>query len=89
MLPIADTCVRRERVVALLKEEQVLSLVDGAHAIGQVPVDLTATQPDFFLSNMHKWLFAQRGAAFLYVDPKCVLPSPLPPLVFICGTSQC
>lgn len=62
----------RERCVELLREEQILSLVDGAHALGQIPIDLDACKPDFFFSNLHKWLYGHRGSTFLYVDPKSV-----------------
>ncbi|KAI8344093.1 pyridoxal phosphate-dependent transferase [Chlamydoabsidia padenii] len=59
-----------ERVVQLLKEHNILSLVDGAHAIGQIPLDLHHTDPDFFITNCHKWLFTPRGAAILYVPKR-------------------
>ncbi|KAK5655849.1 hypothetical protein OQA88_5388 [Cercophora sp. LCS_1] len=57
-----------ERVVAACRELGVLSLVDGAHAIGHL--DMTETgkvKPDFLVTNCHKWLFNPRGSAVLYV----------------------
>jgi selenocysteine lyase/cysteine desulfurase len=59
-----------EDMVKILKEHQILSLVDGAHGIGHIPIDLTAVDPDFFVSNCHKWLYAHRGCAVLYVAPR-------------------
>ncbi|OBZ84790.1 hypothetical protein A0J61_07158 [Choanephora cucurbitarum] len=56
-----------EAVVKLVREYSILSLVDGAHAIGQIPLDLHAVDPDFFITNCHKWLYAPRGCAVLYV----------------------
>ncbi|CAO1635773.1 unnamed protein product [Parajaminaea phylloscopi] len=57
-----------ERLVAVCREAGVLSLVDGAHAMGQVPIDLGAVRPDFFVTNAHKWNFAHRGCAVFYVS---------------------
>ncbi|KAM0755019.1 PLP-dependent transferase [Meredithblackwellia eburnea MCA 4105] len=56
-----------EPIVKLLREYDVLSLIDAAHQIGQLPVNLRESQPDFWVSNCHKWLMAHRGVAVLYV----------------------
>ncbi|BFZ59140.1 erg26, C-3 sterol dehydrogenase [Saitoella coloradoensis] len=59
-----------ERLCAVFREYDVLSLVDGAHAIGQIPVDLEATSPDFFVTNAHKWLYCPRGLAAFHVPKR-------------------
>lgn len=45
-----------EQVVALCRKYGALSLVDAAHSIGQHKVDMKKADPDFFISNCHKWL---------------------------------
>jgi len=56
-----------EELIPLLKERNILVVIDGAHAIGQVPIDLTSLGVDYYITNCHKWLYAARGAAVMYV----------------------
>jgi hypothetical protein len=51
------------------KAPRCLVLIDGAHSLGQLDVDLGALDCDFFVSNCHKWLCSARGLGLLYVRP--------------------
>jgi isopenicillin-N epimerase len=56
-----------KELVARLKKLGVETLVDGAHAVGMVDVNLNDIGAAYYAANLHKWLCAPKGAGVLWV----------------------
>jgi selenocysteine lyase/cysteine desulfurase len=64
---VSGTRVPARELCALASDRGALSLLDGAQAVGQFPVDVAALGCDFYVGNGHKWLHGPKGTGFLYV----------------------
>jgi isopenicillin-N epimerase len=63
VLPAKELC-------QLARKHGVLTHIDGAHAIGQIPLDLHDLGCDSYATSPHKWLCAPKGTGTLYVNDK-------------------
>jgi isopenicillin-N epimerase len=59
VLPVAE-------IAARLRARGVAVMVDGAHALGALPVDIAKLGVDFYTGNLHKWAMAPRPSAILW-----------------------
>lgn len=63
IFPVEEICHRA-------REAGIITVIDGAHAPGQIDLDMEAIGADYYCGNAHKWLSSPRGAAFLYARPE-------------------
>ncbi|MET0636937.1 MAG: aminotransferase class V-fold PLP-dependent enzyme [Chitinophagaceae bacterium] len=72
-----------EEICAVAREKGLRTFVDGAHAPGQIPLDLNNAPFDYYTGACHKWMMTPKGSAFLYVKKE--YQSAIDPLIISWG----
>jgi isopenicillin-N epimerase len=62
VFPLRETAAR-------LRARGVAVLADGAHAPGQIPVDIPSLGVDWYVANLHKWAWTPRSSGILWAAP--------------------
>lgn len=78
--PVAD-------VGKLCRERNITYLVDGCQSVGQMPIDVSALQCDFFTGTFRKFLRGPRGSGFLYVSDNILRQNLWPLFIDMCGAN--
>lgn len=63
ILPVKEIC-------AIARSKGILTVIDGAQAIGHIPIDVKDLGCDAYFSSPHKWLLAPAGSGVLYLTPE-------------------
>lgn len=63
IFPVKEICERA-------KSLGLLTIVDGAHVPGHIPLDLSELQADIYTGACHKWMMTPKGSSFLYAKPE-------------------
>jgi len=76
IFPVDEICKRA-------RTNGILSIIDGAHVPGHIPLNIKEMDPDIYTGACHKWLSAPKGSTFLYVKKE--IQEKIKPLVVSWG----
>ena len=59
-----------KELVAICRNAGAAVLIDGAHAVGMVPMEVPSIGADWYVGSLHKWAFAPKGSGVLWCKPE-------------------
>lgn len=59
-----------KEITYLAHNNNILVMIDGAQAVGQIPLNLKEIDCDFYLISGHKWLLGPNGTCGLYMNKR-------------------
>lgn len=75
-LPIRQLCE-----LARNRKKKIITVIDGAHALGALSLDMTKLGCDFYATSGHKWLNGPPGTGLLYIRKADTNPHKLVPVL--------
>lgn len=76
-MPVEQLCSRA-------RAAGIITVIDGSHVPGHIPLDLSTLDADFYTGNCHKWMCTPKGSAFMWTSDR--YRDVLPPLVVSWGS---
>ena len=56
-----------KEIINYAKNNNIITIIDGAHVPGHIPLDILDLDPDYYTGACHKWMCTPKGVSFLYV----------------------
>ena len=72
-----------KEIIKVAKIKKIMTIIDGAHVPGHIPLDLKKIDADIYTGTCHKWLLCPKGTSFLYVKKE--LQNQIEPLIVSWG----
>ena len=81
-MPVSEIVALAKRA----KSRNILTIIDGAQAVGNIEVDVKAIGCDAYAAPGHKWLMAPKGTGFLYIRKEAA--SQIQPVEWVDGKTN-